>query len=65
MALRDNLGEMVTGVDLSQGMLDKFNKKAEGKGVTTFALEARAEEGWRRVYVLFSRSFPRVLWCHQ
>lgn len=41
MALRDGLGEKVIGVDLSQGMLDKFKSKAEGRGVTTLLMRVR------------------------
>lgn len=39
MALRDDLGECVTGVDTSRAMLEKFDRKAEGRGVTTVAIE--------------------------
>lgn len=41
--LRDGgLGEGgVTGVDTSRAMLEKFEKKGEGQGVTTVATEAR------------------------
>lgn len=41
MALRDGLGETVTGVDTSRAMLEQFDRKAEGKGVTTVAVEVR------------------------
>lgn len=40
MALRDGLGKRVVGVDTSQAMLEKFKRKAEGKGVTMAAVEA-------------------------
>lgn len=39
MALRDGLGERVTGVDTSRAMLEQFDRKAEGHGVTTVAIE--------------------------
>ncbi|CAB1114906.1 unnamed protein product [Ectocarpus sp. CCAP 1310/34] len=39
MALRDDLGESVTGVDTSRAMLEQFDRKAEGRGVTTVAVE--------------------------
>lgn len=39
MALRDGLGEKVMGVDTSRAMLEQFDRKAEGKGVTTIAVE--------------------------
>ncbi|CAN0245091.1 unnamed protein product, partial [Hapterophycus canaliculatus] len=39
MALRDGLGERVTGVDTSRAMLEQFDRKAEGRGVTTVAVE--------------------------
>lgn len=42
MALRDGLGEKVFGVDTSMGMLDKFDERAEGKGVTTIHVMVRA-----------------------
>lgn len=41
MALRDDLGESVTGVDTSRAMLEQFDRKAEGRGVTTAAVEVR------------------------
>ncbi|CAN0027274.1 unnamed protein product, partial [Ectocarpus sp. 8 AP-2014] len=34
MALRDDLGESVTGVDTSRAMLEQFDRKAEGRGLT-------------------------------
>lgn len=45
MALREGLGEKVVGVDLSPAMLAEFEKKAAGKGVTTFAVEVRGIPG--------------------
>ncbi|CAN0506481.1 unnamed protein product, partial [Ectocarpus sp. 12 AP-2014] len=39
MALRDDLGESVTGVDTSRAMLEQFDRKADGRGVTTAAVE--------------------------
>lgn len=40
MALRDQLGESIVGVDTSPAMLQQFERKAEGQGVTTVAVEA-------------------------
>lgn len=39
MALRNGLGDNVMGVDTSRGMLEQFDQKTEGKGVTTVAVE--------------------------
>ena len=40
MAIRDGLGDKVTGVDTSRAMLEQFERKAEGQGVSTVAVEA-------------------------
>lgn len=39
MSLLDKLGTNVVGVDPSLGMLAEFDRKAAGKGVTTFPIE--------------------------
>lgn len=41
MAIRAGLGEQVTGVDTSRAMLEQFDRKAEGRGVSTVAIEVR------------------------
>lgn len=55
MALRDDLGESVTGVDTSRAMLEKFDRKAEGRGVTTVAVEVRPD--------FFGRTFFLLIVC--
>lgn len=44
MAIRDGLGELVVGVDTSRAMLEQFDRKAEGRGVTTVAVEVSRRE---------------------
>lgn len=48
MALRDGLGEKVTGVDTSRAMLEQFERKAEGRSLTTAAIEVnrRQKNSW-------------------
>lgn len=55
MALRDDLGDKVTGVDTSRGMLDRFDAKAEGKGVTTVAIKVRNQTAPVRLHTKVTR----------
>lgn len=47
MAIREGLGEQVVGVDTSRAMLEQFDRKAEGKGVRTVAVEV--SEPYRKI----------------
>lgn len=50
MALRDGLGGQVTAVDTSRAMLEQLDIKAQGRGVTTVAIEVRDNvEIWHKV----------------